>query len=181
MSSRLVRWGTLRTILFLLAVLTLFGLAVVRPAYDRIEAFSGGVAAIDGSIVYTPDRAHEMIAAYGEQGRQVYMIIALTVDTAFPLLLALTFSFTLASLFHRAFARAGVLHRAVRVPMAALTADLLENLGIVTLLLGYPRRLPAVALLASAFSTVKWTAIAAEAVLVAIGLVALLIQRTRQP
>ena len=33
-----------------------------------------------------------------------------------------------------------------------------------TMLLSYPRKLPAVALLASAFSTVKWTAIAAESV-----------------
>lgn len=64
--------------------------------------------------------------------------------------------------------------------MAALTADLLENLSIATLLFSYPRRLRAVAVLASAFSTVKGTAIAAEAVLVAIGLVALFVQRTRQ-
>jgi len=86
----------------------------------------------------------------------------------------------LASLFHRAFARVALLHRAVRVPMAALTADLLENLSIATLLFSYPRRLRAVAVLASAFSTVKWTAIADEAILVAIGLVAPLIQRKRQ-
>jgi hypothetical protein len=38
----------------------------------------------------------------------------------------------------------------------------------------------AVALLASAFSTVKWTALAAEAVLVIVGLMAWLIQRVRR-
>jgi hypothetical protein len=48
------------------------------------------------------------------------------------------------------------------------------------MLLSYPRKLPAVALLASAFSTVKWTAITAESVLVVVGAVAWLIQRVRR-
>jgi hypothetical protein len=61
-----------------------------------------------------------------------------------------------------------------------MTADLLENAGIVTMLLSYPRKLRAVALLASAFSTVKWTAIAAESVLVIIGLLAWMIQVMRR-
>jgi hypothetical protein len=61
-----------------------------------------------------------------------------------------------------------------------MMADLLENIGIVTMLLSYPRKLLAVALLASAFSTVKWTALAAEAMLVIVGLMAWLIQRVRR-
>ena len=176
----LLRSGSGRTILILVAVLALFSLAVVRPLYDRIETFSGGIGAIDALIVYTPERAYEMIAAYGQQGRQYYATIALTVDTAFPLLLALTFSLILASVFRRAFARAGVQHRAALVPVAALAADLLENAGIVALLLSYPKRLPAVAVLASAFSTTKWTAVAAEATLVFVGLLALLIHKVQQ-
>ena len=178
--SPLLRSVSGRTILILVAVLALFSLAVVRPLYDRIETFSGGIGAIDALIVYTPERAYEMIAAYGQQGRQYYATIALTVDTAFPFLLALTFSLILASVFRRAFARAEVQHRAVLVPVAALAADLLENAGIVALLLSYPKRLPAVAVLASAFSTTKWTAVAAEATLVFVGLLALLIQKTQQ-
>jgi hypothetical protein len=55
-------------------------------------------------------------------------------------------------------------------------ADLLENIGIATMLLTYPQKIPAVALLASAFSTVKWTAVSAEAVLVVVGLVSWLVK-----
>ncbi|MGD8997368.1 MAG: hypothetical protein PVH80_04620 [Anaerolineae bacterium] len=148
--------------------------------YDRIQTLSGGVGELDRLIVYTPDEAYDMIAAYGQQGRQYYATIALTLDTVFPLLLALTFSLILTSVFHRTFSREGVLQRTVLVPVAAMTADLLENAGIVTMLLSYPRKLRAVALLASAFSTVKWTAIAAESVLVIIGLLAWLIQGMRR-
>jgi hypothetical protein len=180
LSSTLVRWGTGRNILILLVVLAVFSLAIVGPVYDRIQTLSGGIGALDLLIVYTPDKAYDMITAYGQQGRPYYATIALTVDTAFPLLLALTFSLILASLFHRTFSREGVLQRAVLVPLGAMTADLLENAGVVTMLLSYPRKVPAVALLASAFSTVKWTAIAAESVLVVFGLVAWLIQRLRR-
>jgi hypothetical protein len=176
-SKTLVKLGTSRNITILLLVLVAFSLAILGPIYNRIETLSGGVGALDLLIVYTPDKAYDMISAYGQQGRQYYATIALTLDTIFPPLLALTFSLILASLFHRAFSSEGVLQRAVLVPVAAMTADLLENVGIVAMLLSYPRKLPAVALLASAFSTVKWTAVAAEAVLVIIGLAAWLIQR----
>jgi hypothetical protein len=180
LSSSLIRWGTGRNILILFVVLVVFSLAIVGPMYDRIQTLSGGVGELDRLIVYTPDEAYDMIAAYGQQGRQYYATIALTLDTVFPLLLALTFSLILTSVFHRTFSREGVLQRTVLVPVAAMTADLLENAGIVTMLLSYPRKLRAVALLASAFSTVKWTAIAAESVLVIIGLLAWLIQGMRR-
>jgi hypothetical protein len=180
LSKTLVRLGTGRNILILLLILVVFSLAIIGPIYKRIERRSGGVGALDLLIVYTPDKAYDMMTAYGQPGRRYYATIASTVDTIFPLLLAVTFGSILASVFHRTFSREGVLHRAVVVPVAAMTADLLENVGIVTMLLSYPRKLPAVALLASAFSTVKWTAVAAESVLVIIGLAAWLIQRVRR-
>jgi hypothetical protein len=48
------------------------------------------------------------------------------------------------------------------------------------MLLSYPRRLPTVALLVSAFSTVKWTAIAAKSVFVIVGMITWPIQRLRR-
>jgi hypothetical protein len=166
---RLARW---RNILILWAALVAFNLVVIGPAYGRIETFSGDVGALDFLIVYRPEKAYDMIGAYGEQGRRYYATIALTLDTVFPLLSALTFGLTLARVYRRAFSRPGVLHRALFVPVGAMAADLLENAGIATMLLSYPKRLLAVALLTSSFSTVKWTAIAAESILLIIGLIA---------
>ncbi len=175
----ILRWATWLNIMILWGCFVVFSLVVMGPAYSRVAAFSGGVEAIDFLIVYRPEKAYEMIAAYGQLGRRYYATIALTLDTAFPVLLALTFGLTLARLFSRVFSRKGVLDRALFVPLGAMVADLLENAGIATMLLSYPRRLPAVALLASSFSTVKWTAIAAESLLVVIGLVAWLVNALR--
>lgn len=177
MSDALINWATGRWILILLAVFAVCSLAIMGPAYRRIETFSGGIGALDFLIVYSPEQAYDMIAAYGHQGRQYYATIALTLDTVFPLASALLFGMVLTYVFHRGFARKGVLQRTLLVPPAALAADLLENLSIVTMLLTYPRELPPVALMASAFSTVKWTAIAAQGALVIIGLGAWLIRK----
>ncbi len=168
----ILRWASWRNILILWAALVAFSLVIIRPAYGRIETFSGDVGALDSLIVYRPEKAYDMIGAYGEQGRRYYATIALTLDTLFPLLLALTFGLTLARVYRQAFSRAGVLHRALFVPVGAMVADLLENAGIATMLLSYPKRLLVVALLTSSFSTVKWTAIAAESILLIIGLIA---------
>jgi len=175
----ILRWATWRNILILWAVFVAFNLLVVGPAYSRIETLSGGVEALDFLIVYRPEKAFERVAAYGAEGRPYYATIALTVDTLFPLLMALTFGLTLARLYRRAFSREGVLHRALFVPLGTMVADLLENVGIVTMLLSHPRRPLAVALLTSSFSTVKWTAATAESLLIVIGLIAWLVNALR--
>ena len=177
MSDTLTRVATGPRTLLLLAIFVVYNVAVMAPAYRRIETLSDGVGALDFLIIYSPEKAYDMIAAYGQQGRAYYAAIALTLDTVFPVLLALVFSLGLSYVFHRTYARKGVLQRAVLVPPAAMVADLLENIGIATMLLTYPQRLPAVVLLASAFSTVKWTAVSAEVLLVIVCLVSWLIQK----
>lgn len=175
----LFRLATWRNILILWGVLLLYNLIVLGPAYARIEAISGGVRALDFLIVYRPEKAYDMIAAYGEQGRRYYATIAPTLDTVFPLLSAAAFVLTIARVFRCAFTREGVLHRALFVPVGAMVADLLENAGIVTMLLNHPRELRGVALLTSSLSTVKWTAVAAETVLVVIGMAAWAVRAVR--
>ena len=173
------RLATWRNILLLWGVLVLYNLLVLGPAYARIEAISGGVRALDFLIIYRPERAYDMIAAYGEQGRRYYATIAPTLDTVFPLLSGAAFTLAIARVFRHAFSRDDVLHRALFVPVGAMLADLLENAGIVIMLLNYPRELRTVALLTSSMSTVKWTAVSAEIVLVAIGLVAWAVRAVR--
>lgn len=163
----------------MLAIVAVYSIAVMGPAYRRVETLSGGPGALDFLITYTPEQAYERIAGYGHKGRQYCATIALTLDTIFPVATAALFSLLLTFVFHRAFAGRRVLQRALLVPPAAMLADFLENTTIVTMLLTYPRELPSVALLASAFSTVKWTGIAAQATLVVIGLVAWSIRQIR--
>lgn len=175
-SEDLIKLATGRRVLMALAVLAVYSLVIMGPAYGRIETYSGGVGAIDFLIAYTPEQAYEMIAAYGPQGRQYYATIALTLDVLFPIGSAFVFSLILTYVFHRAFREKGVLQRTLLVPPAAVLADLLENVTITTMLLSYPQELYPIALAASAFSTVKWTAIAAQLTLVAIGLIAWVIR-----
>ncbi len=180
LADSLLKLATGRRILVVMTVFAVYIAAVMVPAYGRIETFSGGVGAIDFLIAYSPEQAYTMIAAYGPAGRQYYATIALTLDIIFPVASALVFSLVLAHVFHRAFSREGVVQRALLIPPAAMVADFLENISIATMLLSYPQELPAAALLASAFSTVKWTAVSAQGTLLIIGLAAWLIRKGLQ-
>lgn len=173
----LIELATTRRILVVLSIFAVYTAAVMVPAYRRIETYSGGVGPIDLLITYTPGEAYDMIAAYGERGRQYYATITLTLDIIFPVASAGVFSLILAHLLHQAFAREDVLQRALLIPPAAMAADLLENVSIAAMLLSYPREPPAVALLASAFSTVKWTGVSAQVALVFVGLGVCLIRK----
>jgi len=173
----LIRLATGKRILILLALLVAYSMGVMHPAYRRIATLTGGAGVIDFLIVYPPEQVYDLIAAYGAQGRQFYAIVTLTLDTMFPIALASMFGLVLTYLFRRAFSREGVLRRALPVPVAGMCADLLENIGIATMLLTYPQKLPTVALLTSAFSTVKWTAVLTEIMLVAAGLVSWLMKQ----
>lgn len=176
-ATTLTALATTPHVLVALAIFAVYIATVMVPAYHRIKTYSGGVGPIDLLITYSPEDAYDKIAAYGQRGRQYYAVITLTLDVILSVASAGVFSLTLAHIFDRAFSRDDLLRRALLIPPAAMAADLLENISIAAMLLSYPREPPAVALLASAFSTVKWTAVSAQVALVIVGLAVCLIKK----
>ncbi len=175
----LKRLATVQNILLLLAVFLIYNLALMQPLYARIEDYSGGVGALDMRFSYTPEQAYRMIAAYGEEGRRYYATIALTLDTIFPLLVALLFGLAFTYLIERTRSPRSPLLRLRYLPLAAMLADLLENAGIVSMLLSYPDRLNALARLTSLFSTAKWLLVAGQSALFLALLIGWLIKALR--
>ena len=62
-----------------------------------------------------------------------------------------------------------------------MAADLLENTGIVTLLLSYPSRLDAVARLTSGFVSLKWVFIGANVLVVLLAVAGAVKHRVTSP
>lgn len=175
----LKRLATARNIIMLLVAFLIYNLALMQPMYARIETYSGGVGAIDMLFSYTPERAYEMITAYGEQGRRYYATIALTLDTVFPLLIALLLGLLLTYVLTRTYPPESAMHQLRYLPVGAMLADLLENAGIVTMLLSYPGSLFTVARLTSRFSTAKWLLVAGQSALLVVVLIRWLIKALR--
>jgi hypothetical protein len=175
--ARLDRWATGRNVLFLLAAFLIINLGIMPMAGARLQAASGGLGPLDLELAYSPAEAFARVAALGPDGRQFYALIELTADVIYPIIYGLFFSLAIAYCLRALGAER--LRAAALLPLAGAVFDLLENAGIVTLLLTFPQTLTAVAVLASLATTIKWVfALSAMAVLL-IALVALAARRLR--
>lgn len=104
---------------------------------------------IDLQFAYTPTRAYELIDSYSDEARSQYVIGEMTKDVAYPMIYTLFLSITLMLLYPSNWKLAWL-------PYAIFVADMLENVGIISLLLNYPSKLILVAWATSVFSTMKW-------------------------
>lgn len=173
------RWATRRNILLCLAVFVVINAGLLPVAGARIEEYSNGIGPLDLRAAYTPAEAYAALAAYGEAGRQFYLLIELTVDLLYPVTYALFFSLTIVYCLRTVLAAEHTLQRAALLPWVGMLADLVENAGIAWLLLNYPNRLDGVATFTSTATTIKWIFVISAMVATAAALAALVIQRVR--
>ena len=99
------KWATGKKIFILLAIFIVFNVLVWPRTVARIEALSGGVSPLDLQFSYSPEKAYHMIDAYGEEGREFYMLIDITADLIYPLSTSLLFALLLTFIVNRAFDR----------------------------------------------------------------------------
>lgn len=80
-------------ILPLVGAFVLLDNVIASPAEARIRSLAGGpIEQLDLNPSYTPEAAYSIISAYGNQGRRLYALKTLTIDTIRPLIFALLFS-----------------------------------------------------------------------------------------
>jgi len=155
--------------------------AVILPNQQaKIEASSGGVGPIDLQLFYTPEKVYSMIAAYGEAGRASYRAVELTVDIIYPIVYTLFFALLITWLFQRGFARDSRMQKMNVLPLGGWLFDLLENLGIVSMLSMYPSTPAVLAWIAALLTVVKWLFAGATVVLILTGLMMALKNRFRK-
>jgi hypothetical protein len=127
---------------------------------------------------YTPDKAFQLISSYGEQGRQYYAVIEVTLDLVYPLVTALLFSLIIFYTFKRAFPSHGWTLYLSLAPYTVLLADYLENVCIVSMLLIYPRESALLAQISNFFTIAKFS-LAPLQLLFVVGLIGWLVQTIR--
>lgn len=111
------------------------------------------VAPLDLMFSYSPEQAYKIIEAYGPEVRHDYVISALTLDVAYPL----TYSFMFAIWLTLLLKTDNRMTCTIRMlPFAVLLFDLLENSGIVLMLINYPQRLEFAATATSIATSLKW-------------------------
>lgn len=177
LQARLQGWATGRNVGILLGLFLLFEAVILPVAGARIQSYSGGPGPLDLTMGLSPADTYARLTAYTGDGRAFYLLIELTADILFPITYGLFFSLALALIFQRAFPAGSGMQRLMLVPLVGMLVDLVENAGIVLMLLVYPQELGAVAVLVRLLTATKWLITGVSVVLVMVGIVALVLQR----
>lgn len=145
----------------------------VMPLAAGIMAFAANnsVLPLDLMFFYTPEQAFAMIDKYGEAGRSIYWKIELTADIIYPIIYTLFFGLLMSWLFQRGFKSNSAIQKWNVMPVGGWLFDLLENVGIVSMLSMYPAKPEFLAWLTMIFGSIKWAFAAISLVLILVGLV----------
>ena len=158
---------------FILFLADALMMGYIMPVAGGILALAANnsVLPLDLMFFYSPDQAFAMIEKYGEAGRAIYWKIELTADIIYPLIYTLFYGLLLSWLFQRAFRPDSSMQKWNVMPVGAWFFDLLENVGIVTMLAMHPGRSAILAWITMIFGCLKWGFFVVTVVLVLIGLV----------
>lgn len=171
-SEKFHSWATgWRVIILMIADALMAGYIMPAAAAIMALAANNSVLPLDMMFFYTPERAFEMIEKYSEQGRSIYLRIELTADLIYPIIYTLFFGLLISWLFQRGFSPESRMQKWNAMPVGAWFFDLLENIGIVSMLTMHPSQPAALAWLTMILGTVKWAFALISIALVLVGLV----------
>ena len=150
-------------ILFILLMMAVdwFLLPAVYPSFQTLDLQSS----------YSPEKAYQLIESYGEEGRQYYVLIELTLDLVYPILSALFFSTLTIYFFRRVFPLSSFWQKLPLLGPIVMIIDYLENTSILVMLMSYPSRLDAVAQAANIFTVTKFALSGLELILILVGFI----------
>ena len=137
---------------FLLLILAFF---IMPEARQQIGLYAHGTGMIDSELYFSPDQAYQMIEAYSEKGRQLYIAVELTADLFYTIVTALFLCSLL--IWSSSIAKNGSIKLIflIWLPSLLLLVNCLENAAIIWMLSGFPEKYFYLALLTSFFSIAK--------------------------
>lgn len=181
LSQKFHAWTTgWRVILLFIADVLMMG--YIMPVAGAIMALAANnsVMPLDLMFFYTPAKAFEMMDKYGAAGRAIYLKIELTADILYPIVYMLFYGLLISWLFQRAFKPESNMMKWNVMPVGAWFFDLLENIGVVSMIAMYPSKPAVMAWLTMIVGSLKWAFAFASIALVLVGLVRAAMNRFRK-
>ena len=159
-------------LVIVLMLLDMFFMGFVMPLIGGLMKSGTGLEQpLDLMFFSSPEKTFAMIERYGEFGRPFYRNVELTVDIIYPIIYMLAFGLLISWLFQRGFKSDSKMQKLNVFPIGAWFFDLLENLGIVTMLSMWPSQPSVLAWLTTIITMIKWVFAGGSMVLIVVGLV----------
>jgi hypothetical protein len=169
--NNIIKLASGRNLLILLLLFLLANLVAIPFFYPKFQT-------LDTLTSYTPEKAYNLISSYGDQGRQSYVMIELTLDLIYPLISALLFSSAIIYAFRHGFPDFAWTGQLALIPFGVMLADYFENVCIIFMLLIYPQKMPIVAGISNVFTVTK-LALSPFELIFLVGLAGWLVRRIR--
>lgn len=155
-----------------------FGGYVMPNGAKHFNELSGKeVQVMDLQFSYTPEKARSIISDYKVEARNYAIKFGLIADTIYPLAYTFLFIIIMAWIF-KSLAVYGFSFRFIHLfPLSILLADYAENLNLVRLFRNFPDITNAQIQMASAFTTLKWSLLVVQVLIILGGLGILLYKK----
>ncbi len=144
-----------KLVLIFLALQMLFNL-VIFPQFMLKSSIGENLPILDLMFGFTPQRAYEVLTAYGEEGRQTSLFMGSVIDSIYPLVYTVLNMLTISYLFQKLLPADSFRRLLNLTPIMAMVFDFLENNGIIRMIQSFPAQNESAAHLASTASMIKW-------------------------
>lgn len=170
LSTHIHRAASIKMMLVLLLLLLPFNLWLFPARSRLLDSYLGYPSTVlDARPTYSPAQVEQYLEDLGASGRRLYAASEVTLDLLYPLLYGGFLALGLALVYHALFPIYSFSRYVPLLGPAAALADLGENLSLAFLALIFPRGPDGLALLAGAFTALKWLAGTAAGVLLLAG------------
>jgi hypothetical protein len=149
----------------------IFGFFILPQAAHFIDPFDKNVV-LDLRFGFSVEKAYQVLSSYSASGRNIYLFTEIIIDTLYIAVYTVAFSFLLSLFFQKSFSNNHYFHRFNIFPFLLGISDLVENFGIVAMLIKFPEKLIWAAKLASAASLTKWSCTLFNLLLLFTGIIA---------
>ncbi len=165
--KRIDTWQTrvIVTVIFLLFI------ALVLPYVSSLTSEVTGVTdSPDTSFFYQSEKIFDMAEAYGESGRDFYILIRWTFDVVWPIVYG-AFLYVMMRWIQRTLS----INRLTMLPIAGVIFDFIENICATLIFWAYPTRLEWLAKIIPYITMIKWIAIGISFIALILGVILIMI------
>ncbi len=164
------QYATGRNVLIFLLLQIVFNVAIF-PSFAAVSPTGQALPILDLMFGFTPDKAYQILAAYGEEGRASSKFIGTIIDTIYPVVYTILNILAITFLYKKFLPEGSLWKQLSLFPILVMIFDFIENYGIVAMINSFPQPNNAAAHLASTAGMIKWTLVAITIFFILFGLI----------